>query len=132
MHAFLVDLENKPGAFATVAEAIAAQGVNITSVSGVTCGGAGRTAIMTSDDVLTRTALGEAKCTYTEMEIIEAALRDEPGALAKATRRLADAGVNIEALLPIRLEGNEAHVGFVASDPVRAREVLTGAGMATR
>jgi hypothetical protein len=35
MNAFLVDLENKPGALATVAEALAAKGVNITGVSGI-------------------------------------------------------------------------------------------------
>src|SRR6476659_1772796 len=38
VQAFLIDLENKPGAFADVAEMIAAKGINITAVSGATCG----------------------------------------------------------------------------------------------
>ena len=39
MQAFLIDLENKPGAFADVAEMIAAKGINITAVSGATAAG---------------------------------------------------------------------------------------------
>ena len=59
-------------------------------------------------------------------------LRQEPGTLAKAARRLADAGINIEALLPIGMEGNEVHVAFVTNDAVKARQVLSSAGIASR
>lgn len=132
MQAFLVDLENKPGAFARVTEAIAAKGVNINSVSGATCGETGRAAITTSDEAATRTALADLKVTFTEKEVTETSLRHEPGSLAKAARRLADAGVNIEALLPIGMDGNDVLVAFVTSDPVKAREALAQAGITTR
>jgi hypothetical protein len=106
--------------------------VNITGFSGATCGDSGRVAVMTSDDATTRTALTESGFTYTDMEATDTALRNEPGSLAKATRRLADAGINIEAAMPIGMEGNEIHVAFVTSDAAKAREVLTSAGMAAR
>jgi hypothetical protein len=132
MQVFLVDLKNKPGELARVTEAIAAKGVNITGISGATCSDSGRAAVMTNDDATTRTALKDAGFTYTELEGTDTALRHEPGTLAKAARRLADAGINIEALLPIGMEGNEIHVAFVTSEPVKARQVLSAAGIASR
>jgi hypothetical protein len=127
MNAFLVDLENKPGELARVTEVIAAKGVNITAVSGSTCGSSGRVALMASDDAATRLALGEARCTFAEMEITVATLIHEPGSLAKACRRLADAGVNIEALLPIGMQGSNVQVAFATNQPAKAREVLAHA-----
>jgi hypothetical protein len=132
MQVFLVDLKNKPGELARVTEAIAAKGVNITGISGATCTDSGRAAVMTNDEATTRTALKDAGFTYTELEGTDTALRHEPGTLAKAARRLADAGINIEALLPIGMEGNEIHVAFVTSEPVKARQVLSAAGIASR
>ena len=132
MQVFLVDLKNKPGELARVAEAIAAKGVNITGISGATCSDSGRAALMTSDEATTRTALNESGFKYTELEATDTALRQEPGTLAKAARRLADAGINIEALLPIGMEGNEVHVAFVTNDAAKARQVLSSAGIPSR
>ncbi len=134
MQAFLVELANKPGELADVAEALAAKGINITAISGTACGDGGRAAIMTSDEALTRTALDATghQHKYTVMEATDTALRHEPGTLAKAARRLAEEGINIEAIMPIGMEGNEIHVAFVTSDAAKARQVLTSAGMASR
>jgi hypothetical protein len=125
VQAFLIDLENKPGAFADVAEKIAAKGINITAVSGATCGGSGRAAILTDNDALTRSVLSDAKCSFKEHGVTETSLRNVPGSLAKATRRLADAGVNIESLLPIGMDGDEVRVIFVTDSPSKAAEALS-------
>lgn len=132
MQVFLVDLKNKPGELARVTEAIAAKGINIQAFSGATCSDSGRVALMTSDEPATRTILKESDFNYTELEATDAAFRHEPGALAKAARRLADAGINIEAAMPVGMEGNEVHVAFVTSDPVKAKQVLSAAGIAAR
>ncbi len=47
MQVFLVDLKNKPGELARAAEAIAAKGIDISAISGATCGDSGRAAIIT-------------------------------------------------------------------------------------
>ena len=129
MNAFLVDLENKPGALATVAEAIAAKGVNILGVSGTTCSDGGRVAIMTADDATTRAALQEKKISFKEMEATETSLGHTPGTLAKAARRLAEAGVNIEAIFPTGMTGNDTSVAFVTDNPTKAKEALSVAGI---
>ena len=132
MQVFLVDLKNTPGELARVTEVIAAKGINIEAFSGATCSDSGRVALMTSDEPTTRTVLKDAGFTCTEMEATDASFRHEPGALAKAARRLADAGINIEAAMPVGMEGNEVHVAFVTSDPAKARQVLESAGIAAR
>ena len=132
MNAFLVELQNKTGELARVTEAIAAKGVNITAVSGANCGSSGSLAILTADDTSTRAALKDAKFSFKEVEATETPIGNMPGALAKVARRLADAGVNIEALLPTGKQGNDVTVAFVTSDPAKARQILSHAGTTSR
>jgi hypothetical protein len=124
MNAFLVDLENKPGEFARVSEAIAKKGINITMISGATCGSSGRLALATDNDGATRSVLAEANCTYSESEFTESTLRNQPGALAAVARRLADAGVNIEAIVPTGMKGNDVTVAFITDNPAKAHSLL--------
>lgn len=55
-------------------------------------------------------------------------LINRPGQLAALARRLADAGVNIEALAGIAIDG-ESIVRFMADDVDSARRVLQEAGL---
>ena len=127
MNAFLIDLDNRPGEFARVSEAIAAKGINITAITGATSGSSGRVVLTTDNDTATRTVLGETNVTYAESEVTEASLRNEPGALAKITRRLANSGINIEAIMPTGMKGNEVSVAFITDDPATARTLLAEA-----
>src|SRR5262245_49219391 len=113
MNAFLIDLENKVGELARVTEAIAAKGVNINAVSGSTCGSSGTVAVITADDAATRTALQGAQCSFREAEVTTTAIRNQPGGLAKVCRRLAEGGVNIDAMMPIGMEGDDVTVAFI-------------------
>jgi hypothetical protein len=131
MRAFLIELPDKPGALADVAEAIAAKGVNIVSVSGATCGEMGRIAIATDDEANTRAALSGIQGTFEEKEITTTLLPNQPGSLAKAARQLASKGVNIESAMLMGMKGQDIEVGFVTSDPVVARDALAHAGSAT-
>ena len=132
MNAFLVDMENKPGALAMLAEAIAAKGVNITGVSGTSCGSGGRVAITTADEAATRSALEGKALSFKVLEVTEAHLGDEPGTLAQAARRLADAGVNVEAIFPTGMSGRDISVAFVTDTPAKAREILAAATSSRR
>ena len=92
MNAFLVEMENKTGELARVTEVIAAKGVDITGVSGPTCGSSGSVALMTDNDAATRTALQDARVKFREIEATVAPIGVAPGSLARACRRLADGG----------------------------------------
>jgi hypothetical protein len=124
VNAFIVDLENKPGEFARVAEAIAEKGINITGFSGATCGDSGSVALLTNDEAGTKRALTDSQCRYKEIELVAASLADKPGSLAQATRRLADAGVNILTAIPTGMSQGNVQVAFATDDPAKAREAL--------
>ena len=128
MQAFMIELADKPGALADVAEAIAAKGVNIVAVSGSVCGETGKVAIATDNDANTRAALADIQCTFEQKEITSTLMPNRPGALAKAARQLANKGVNIESAMILGMKGNDIEVGFVTSDPVVARDALAQAG----
>jgi hypothetical protein len=124
MNAFIVELENKPGELARVAEAISEKGINITTISGTTFGGSGAIALMTNDEAGTRTALSAAGCMAREIEAVPLSLEDRPGTLAAAARQLATAGINIEAVLPTGMAGGKVTVALMTSDPARTRSLL--------
>jgi hypothetical protein len=84
---------------------------------------------MTNDESTTRIALVEAGYDYKESVVIEASMRHEPGSLARVCRQLADAGIDIQALMPVGMEGTDIEFGFVTDDPVRTRAILEPVGM---
>jgi len=131
MNAFLIELDNKVGELARITEAIASKNINITAISGATGPSTGNVAVLTSDEGATRAALQGAGCSFREMEVTEIPLPNVPGSLAKAARRLADGGVNIEALVLTGMQGNDINVAFVTSDAAKARSILSTAGSAT-
>ena len=113
MHAFLIELENKPGGLATIGETLGSRGVNIENIAGSACGSSGRVTVITSDDSAAREALASLGVQVEEFEVVEANLAHRPGTLGQAARRLADAGVNIESILPTGMTSGEVTVGFV-------------------
>jgi hypothetical protein len=125
VNAFLVDLENKPGALAAVAEALGAKGINITALAGASCGDSGRAAITTADDAGARSVFQNLNVKFKEWEATEVNLANQPGSLGKVARRLAEAGVNIEAILPTSMAGGDVNVAFVTNNATKAREILS-------
>jgi len=130
MNAFLIELDDKVGEVARIAEAIAAKDINISGFSGSTAGGKGSVVLLVEDEAGARSALNGLGCMFKEVEVTQVPLPNVPGSLAKATRRLADAGINIEAALPMGMEGNNITVGFATSDPAKTKAILATAGSA--
>jgi hypothetical protein len=124
MNAFIIELDNRPGSLADVTAAIAEKGINITSVAGATGTSTGTIAVVTNDEGATRSALQAAGARFREVALASGALEHRPGSLAEAARQLADAGVNIEAILPMGMEGNKITVAFGVDNVEAARSVL--------
>ena len=88
---FVVQLKNEPGAMATLAEAIAARGVDLRAIGGGSMGDSGHVIMTTADDETTKAVLDENGYTYIEGESILAEVDDRPGGMARLARALADA-----------------------------------------
>jgi hypothetical protein len=121
MNAFVVELINKPGELAKLAEAIAHRGINITGFTGAA---SGSVCLMTNDEEGTRRALVDAYYMPIEIELVPVSLADKPGTLAGAARLLGDAGVNIEAVFATGSSVGNVRLAFATDDPAKARIVL--------
>ena len=121
---FVVQLKNEPGAMATLAEALAARGVDLRAIGGGGIGGAGHVIMTTADDDTTKAILDEGGYTYIEGESILTEVDDRPGGMAALSRQLADAGVNIYGHLFLGRWGDRAMFAFVVDDPEKARPIL--------
>jgi hypothetical protein len=124
MNGFIIECANKPGEIARVSEAIAAKGINVASSASLAFGDRGAVGLLTNDERGTRQALDEAGIGYREVEVVSVSLPDKPGTLADASRRLADAGVNVELLMPTRIGGGDVVVAAGVEDAVAARDAL--------
>jgi hypothetical protein len=131
VRAFIVNMENRPGALADLGEALGAVGINISGLAGTTWKEKGSVAIITNDDAGARTVLEERDIEYRDVEVVSASLEDRPGALGVAARRLADRGINIEVVMPTGVQGGRVSVAFGVDDPAGAREALGDLAAAT-
>ena len=121
---FVVQLSNRPGGLATLAEALAAEGVDLRAIGGGGLGETGHIIMTTADDDTTRRVLREGDYRFIEGESILAEVDDRPGGMARIARALADAGVNIQGHLFLGRWGDRAMFAFVVDDPDRARPIL--------
>jgi hypothetical protein len=124
MNAFIVELPNRPGSLAMIAEAVAERGINITGFAGATSGELGSVSLTTDDESATRNALGEKGWVYREVPMVHVKLEHRPGTLAAAARRLADAGVNIETVFVSGMDGDKVEVAFGVDTPEAAQRAL--------
>ena len=122
MKAFVVETE--PGELARIGEVMGAAGVNITTLVGLTGAGTGLIGFLVSDEAGARGALRGAGIQARELDVIRVALADEPGALAKAARKLATAGVNVELILSTGVAHGKGAGVLAVSDARKARTLL--------
>ena len=121
---FVVQLKNEPGGMASLAEALAARGVDLRAIGGGGIGETGHVIMTTADDEATRSVLEDGGYTFIEGESILAEVDDRPGGMAALSRQLADAGVNIYGHLFLRRWGDRAMFAFVVDNPDKARPIL--------
>jgi hypothetical protein len=121
---FVVQLKNEPGSMATLAETLAARGVDLRAIGGGGIGDSGHVIMTTADDDATRAILEEGGYTFIEGESILAEVDDRPGGMARISRSLADSGVNIYGHLFLGRWGDRAMFAFVVDDPEKARPIL--------
>ena len=125
---FVVQLKNEPGAMATLAEALADRGVDLRAIGGGSMGDSGHVIMTTADDETAKAVLDDGGYVYIEGESILAEVDDKPGGMARLSRALADAGVNIHGHLFLGRWGDRAMFTFVVDKPEVARPILERKG----
>jgi len=121
---FVVQVDNKPGEMARLAEEMAAAGVDLRAIGGGGIGDYGHFIMTTADDDAARRVLEDGRWVFYEGESLLAEVDDQPGGMARIARELADAGVNVMGHLFIGRWSDRATFAFVVDDPDKARPIL--------
>ncbi len=124
MQWFIVEATNRPGEFARHAGEIAKRGINLANVTCLGIGDRGGAAFYATDEAGLRSALNDAGIGFREVSAVAARLEDKPGTVAEAARRLGDAGVNIELLVPTGMDGKHVTVAIGVDKAEQARTAL--------
>ncbi len=91
-----VILENRPGTLADLGEALGKAGININGGCGVQSEGKGEVHILVDDAAAAKGALeGAGIAVANEQEVLVVGVEDHPGELGEISRKIANAGVNI-------------------------------------
>jgi hypothetical protein len=94
-----IEMDDKPGIVAAAAEALGKAGVNIEAIAGFVVGGRGVGHILVEDVPKARKALeGTGTRVTAERPVLVLEIEDRPGSLGKLTRKIADAGVNLNVV----------------------------------
>jgi hypothetical protein len=121
MHDLTIVLKNSPGTLAAMGEALGRAGVSIEGGGAWVVDGRGIAHFLFEDATAARTALESAgiEVLAAREVVVQRLAQAVPGQLGKLTRRMAEAGVNIEVLY-----SDHAHrLILVVDDVARGRAV---------
>ena len=124
MRDFSIPLTHRPGEVARVAHALARKGVNLKSVSGMALGGQGLLRLIADDVEAARSALQESNIRFEESELVTVLLENRAGELEGVAAKLSNAGINLQAVYVIGLDGDLVELAIAADDPKKAKMVL--------
>jgi hypothetical protein len=123
MFDLVIDIENTPGALAEVAAAVSDAGVNLAAATCLGAGGRAELHILVPHAEAARHALAISHVAVSrEREVVVVDVEDRPGVLADLTRRVAQAGVDLDLVYVATRD----RVVFGASDTAALKAVLDG------
>ena len=125
MTEFTVHMVNRPGQLAALADRFSAAGIHVEALAAFSLGDESMVRLMANDVDTTRRVLIEAGVRFEEQPVVETVIKDSPDALASMTRRLADSGVNIEAMYLLHANGDSLHFALAVDDHESAVQVTS-------
>ena len=123
MSVFTVDLKNQPGELARLCEAMAGRGINLV-LSATARAEEGTVVFIADDEASAETVLQDADIRYTMRPALTIRMENQPGVGAATFRELADVGVNVDLLLPVRVSDDLFFAVICVDDADKARRAL--------
>jgi hypothetical protein len=123
MSVFTVDLKNQPGELARLCEAMAGSGINLV-LSATTRGEESTVVFIADDEASAETVLRNEDIQYTMRPALTIRMENQPGTGAATFRKLANAGVNADLLLPVRVSDDLFFAVICVDDVDKARRTL--------
>jgi len=118
-------MENEPGQLATLCEAMADSRVNLLLSATSHGGTSGVIAFIADDEALAQEVLDKEGIEYLLRPALTIRMQNSPGTGAAAFRKLADAGVNVDLVLPVRIS-EELFYAVLCVDDMQAASAALG------
>ncbi|MBM4091289.1 MAG: hypothetical protein FJ276_17980 [Planctomycetes bacterium] len=124
MREFVIQRSNNPGEIADVTNALSLQGVNIKSISAMAFGTQGILRIIPDDVDNGRNALRAKGIEFKEHDVVTVLLENQSGELTGVAAKLAQGGLNLEAVYVVGLADDLIELAIVVDDVKKARKLL--------
>ena len=124
MKDFVIRLAHGPGGLADVTNALSLAGVNIKSLAAISLDNQAVLRLIPDDPDAARSALREKRIRFEEHEVQKVLLENKAGELTGLASRLAEAGLNLEAIYLVGVADDLIELAIVADDPKKAQKVL--------
>lgn len=121
---FEVSILDKPGEVARLAEVLAKNAVNIRGISTDIGKSLPVIHVITDDEASARRVLKASGFDFVERDVLVISMSDKPGELAKITKKLAKAGINIESMFILGPKASEVQVAVGVDQRDRAQNML--------
>ncbi len=121
---FEISVQNKPGEVARITEVLAKNAVNIRGISTDLGGPKSIIRVITDDEASARSILKANGIENQERDVLVISLSDKPGELARMTRKLAKAGINIESLFILGSKTSEVQMAVGVDQREKAHDLL--------
>lgn len=120
-----INLPNKPGQLAMLADTLGKAGVNIQALSAATTGSKGVIRVIPDEPGKAKRALKAAKIRVSgERDVLEVRLRNKPGTLARVAKRLGKAKVNIDSAYLLAADRKRAVAAIGVKNMRAAKKAL--------
>ena len=124
MRDLVIQATHDPGELARITNALSLADVNIKSIAGLAIGNQALIRIIPDDVDAARSALREANIRFEENELVTVLLENRAGELTGVAAKLADAGLNLEAVYVVGLDGDLIELALAVDDAKKAKKIL--------
>ena len=124
MKDFVIRLTHSPGELADVTNALSLAGVNIKSLAAMSLADQALLRLIPDDAEAARNVLRDKNIAFEENEVATVLLENKAGELTGVAARLADAGLNLQALYVVGLADDLIELAIVADNMKKAKKVL--------
>lgn len=123
----VITLDDQPGTFASLVELLDREQVKVRAVGGAAMGDRARAVLLVDDPEKARGAIQGEGFEVEALTSVTFMAFPDAGEVGRLLRRVADAGVNVSAVVTTR----EGQIVAAVSDDEKAREALAGAAVVT-
>ena len=120
----VIKAEHKPGALAAICSEMAKKAVNITAIMAAYDHPGGRIRMVAMPHAAACKVLQQMDLPYQEETAVAIRVTDRPGALGRATRKLADRGINVLYAYGSIVKGTERALIILGVEDVQKAEAF--------